>query len=81
MGVVAAASIGIDLSGFYSDLQIPLPALHRVWLSPDNEPLAFKRFKFQELVIVESIPPSPQFLAYSQPDLRILDFWSLGFLE
>jgi len=76
----------IDLSGVCDDYNLPIlpPALPRICMSPENQPpdpLAFKHFKFKELKIVDSIPPSPQFLEYCQTHLRVLDFWSNGYVN
>jgi len=76
----------IDLSGVRGDYNLPIlpPALPRLCMSPGNQPpdpLAFKHFKFKELKIVDSIPPSPQFLEHCQTHLRVLDFWSSKYVN
>ena len=68
----------IHLSDEHDEFSLPSSALPRIYLSSENEPpepLALKHFKFRELKIMRSIPPSPPFLEYCQTHLRVLGLW------
>ena len=75
----------LDLTGYHYDgLPVLPPVLPRIHLSSHNEPpdpLAFKHFKFHELKIMKSIPPSPPFFEYCQTHLRVLDLWGWSDIE
>jgi hypothetical protein len=67
----------LDLSSSRDGLTLPL--LPRIRLSSKDEPpdpSAFEHFKFRELEVVDSIPPSSPFLEYCQIHLQVLDFRS-----
>ena len=72
----------IDLSGVYNSrdytpiLSPTLPRIHSPSDCRPPDPLAFKHFRFQELIVMDSVPPSLRFLEYCHTHLRVLDFWS-----
>jgi len=69
----------IDLSCIDNSFLISPPTHPRIFLSSDcqpPDPFAFTHFKFQELGVGDSVPPSPQFLEYCKTHLRVLNLWN-----